>query len=86
MRSRRDSPLALSLFPRVRSVRTRYIWRNKAGASAAELSWGNARVFNGDLAEGIRELKAEPGKTISAIGGAGFMRSLIVAHTYHKNG
>lgn len=31
-------------------------------ASPAEISWGNARVFNGDLAEGIRQLKAEPGK------------------------
>ena len=48
-----------------------------AAASAAEVSWGEARVFDGDLTEGIRELKAEPGKPISAIGGAGFMRSLI---------
>jgi dihydrofolate reductase len=34
-------------------------------------------VFAGDLAAGIRELKAEPGKPIFAHGGAGFMRSLI---------
>jgi dihydrofolate reductase len=40
-------------------------------------SWTEARVFNGDLVEGIRELKTEPGKPIVAIGGAGFMRSLI---------
>ena len=46
-------------------------------ASAAAVSWAEARVFDGDLAEGIRELKAEPGKPIVAIGGAGFMRSLI---------
>lgn len=46
-------------------------------ASAAELSWAEARVFDGDLAEGIKELKAEPGKPIVAIGGAGFMQSLI---------
>ncbi|GGB05158.1 dihydrofolate reductase family protein [Puia dinghuensis] len=45
--------------------------------SPAAASWANARVFGGDLAEGIRELKAGEGKPISAIGGAGFMRSLI---------
>ena len=45
--------------------------------SPAAASWAEARVFNGDLAEGIRELKAEPGKPILAHGGAGFMRSLI---------
>lgn len=45
--------------------------------SAAAASWAQARIFNGDLAEGIRELKAEQGKPIVAIGGAGFMRSLI---------
>ncbi len=43
----------------------------------AAASWAGARVFNGDLAEEIRNLKAEPGKPISAIGGAGFMRNLI---------
>ena len=48
-----------------------------AGASAAERSWGDARVFDGDLAEEIKKLKAEPGKPIIALGGAGFMRSLI---------
>jgi len=45
--------------------------------SPAAASWANARVFDGDLAERIRELKAEQGKQITAIGGAGFMRSLI---------
>ena len=45
--------------------------------SPAATSWAEARVFDGDLAEGIRELKAEPGKPIVAIGGAGFMQSLI---------
>jgi len=43
----------------------------------AAASWANARVFDGDLAEEIKELKAEEGKPIQAIGGAGFMRSLI---------
>jgi dihydrofolate reductase len=46
-------------------------------ASPAAASWAAALVFDGDLAEGIRELKAGPGKPIVAIGGAGFMRSLI---------
>ena len=45
--------------------------------SAAQESWAEARVFDGDLAEGIRALKAEPGKPIVAIGGAGFMQDLI---------
>ena len=48
-----------------------------AEASPAESSWGEAQVFEGDLAEGIRELKAGSGKPILAIGGAGFMQSLL---------
>jgi dihydrofolate reductase len=51
--------------------------RTTEDLSSAEASWAEARVFDRDLAEGIRELKAEPGKPIVAIGGAGFMRSLI---------
>jgi dihydrofolate reductase len=34
-------------------------------------------MFNGDLAQEITKLKSEPGKPIMAIGGAGFMQSLI---------
>lgn len=49
----------------------------KSATSAAETSWANARVFDGDLAEGIKELKGENGKPIVAIGGAGFMQSLM---------
>lgn len=45
--------------------------------SPAAASWIGARVFDGDLAEEIRELKAGPGKPIVAIGGAGFMGNLI---------
>lgn len=45
--------------------------------SSAAASWAEARVFDGDLAEGIRDLKAGSGKPIVAIGGAGFMQSLI---------
>jgi dihydrofolate reductase len=48
-----------------------------ADQSPSAASWAEARIFDGDLAEGIRELKAEPGKPVTAIGGAGFMRSLI---------
>ncbi len=46
-------------------------------SSPAAVSWAEARVFDKDLAEEIRQLKQEPGKPILAIGGAGFMRSLI---------
>jgi dihydrofolate reductase len=35
--------------------------------SPAVASWAEARVFDGDLAEGIRELKAEPGKPIVSL-------------------
>lgn len=45
--------------------------------SSAWASWTGARVFDGDLAEGIGELKAGAGKPVVAIGGAGFMQSLI---------
>jgi dihydrofolate reductase len=50
-----------------------------AAPTPAATSWAQARIFDGDLADGIRELKAEEGKPISAIGGATFMRSLIAA-------
>ena len=50
----------------------------RAEQSPAAASWSDAQVFDGDLAEEIRELKAGQGKPIVAIGGAGFMRSLIV--------
>jgi dihydrofolate reductase len=46
-------------------------------SDSATASWAKAQVFSGDLAEEIRRLKQEPGKPILAIGGAGFMRSLI---------
>lgn len=45
--------------------------------SPAAVTWADARIFDGDLAGGIIKLKAEQGKPIMAIGGAGFMRSLI---------
>jgi dihydrofolate reductase len=48
-----------------------------AASSPAADSWAEARVFDGDLGEGIRKLKEEQGKPILAHGGAGFMRSLI---------
>lgn len=49
-----------------------------ADQSPAVASWSAAKIFDGDLAEEIRKLKDEPGKPIIALGGAGFMRSLIV--------
>ena len=48
-----------------------------AEQARAAASWAEARVYDGDLAEEIRKLKSEPGKPITAMGGAGFMRSLI---------
>ena len=51
--------------------------RKTAGLSAAQASWAEARIFEGDLEKGIKTLKAEPGKPIVALGGAGFMQELI---------
>ncbi len=48
-----------------------------AKQSQATVSWAEAQVFDGDLNEEIKKLKSGPGKPIVAIGGAGFMRSLI---------
>lgn len=48
-----------------------------AEQSASAASWTEARVFDGDLTEAIRELKGGSGKPILAIGGAGFMQNLI---------
>jgi dihydrofolate reductase len=45
--------------------------------SPAVASWAEARVFDGDLAEAISELKTGSGKPIVALGGAGFMQNLI---------
>ncbi|MEP6731296.1 MAG: dihydrofolate reductase family protein, partial [bacterium] len=42
-----------------------------------ELSWKEARVMSGALADDIAQLKREPGKDIVAWGGAGFARSLV---------
>lgn len=47
--------------------------------SPAEASWAAAKIYDGDLAEEIRKLKAEPGKPIYTVGGAGLVRSLIAA-------
>ena len=49
----------------------------QAEQSPAMASWAGARVFDGDLAAEIKALKAESGKPIVAIGGAGFVQSLI---------
>ncbi|RFM30447.1 dihydrofolate reductase family protein [Deminuibacter soli] len=43
----------------------------------ATASWAGAKVLDGDLAESIKALKAQPGKPIIAMAGAGFMRNLI---------
>jgi dihydrofolate reductase len=59
-----------------------------AEQSRGAVSWTEARVFDGDLAEEIKKLKSEPGKPVVAIGGAGFMRSLIATgliDEYHLN-
>lgn len=56
--------------------------------STAATSWAKAKIFDGDLAKEIKELKSQEGKPILALGGAGFMRSLIATgliDEYHLN-
>ena len=48
-----------------------------AELSPAEASWASAPIYDGDLAETVKQLKAGEGKPIMALGGAGFMQSLI---------
>jgi len=56
--------------------------------SSAATSWAKSQIFDGDLAETIQELKSMEGKPILALGGAGFMRSLVptgLIDEYHLN-
>ena len=56
--------------------------------SPAAASWAATKIYDGDLAEEIKELKSQDGKPILALGGAGFMRSLIATgliDEYHLN-
>jgi dihydrofolate reductase len=56
--------------------------------SPAAVSWAEAKIFDGDLAENIKKLKSETGKPILSLGGAGFMRSLVATgliDEYHLN-
>lgn len=73
-------PLAAPMNEIPKGVFTQKGFQNKTveGIQApTAASWAEARIFSGDLAEEIKKLKSEPGKPICAIGGAGFMRSLI---------
>lgn len=68
----------MNTIPKAVFTRTGYRGMDRAQASTpAALSWAEARIFSGDLADGIRKLKQEPGKPIAAIGGADFARNLI---------
>ena len=56
--------------------------------SAAAASWAEAKIYDGELAEVMKQLKSEMGKPILALGGAGFMRSLVATgliDEYHLN-
>lgn len=71
-------PLAATMNETPKAVFTQQGFKVSPGAATPEaVSWNEARVIKGDLAEGIRQLKQEPGKPILAFGGAGFMRNLI---------
>ncbi len=74
-------PFAVPMNETPKGVFTQKGYNGLAPANAeqtpAAASWAQARIFDGDLAEEIEKLKAGEGKPILAIGGAGFMRSLI---------
>ena len=56
--------------------------------SPAAASWAATKIYDGDLAEEIKKLKSQEGKPILALGGAGFMQSLIATgliDEYHLN-
>ncbi|WP_069167187.1 dihydrofolate reductase family protein [Nocardia altamirensis] len=48
--------------------------------SLTESPWANATVANGDIAETIKNLKAEPGGDLIAYGGSTLVTSLIAAN------
>ena len=50
---------------------------NTTATPAGARSWAHPRVFNGDLATEIRQLKQEDGAPIIAHGGAGFAQNLV---------
>lgn len=54
-----------------------YMQKMTGEQSPAVASWAEARVFDDDLSGAISKLKAERGKPIVALGGAGFMQGLI---------
>lgn len=73
-------PFAAPMNEIPKAVFTQKGFKGLRGASSslpAAASWAEAQVFDGDLAETIKQLKQAPGKPIVALGGAGFMRSLI---------
>src|SRR3712207_2766842 len=41
------------------------------------LGWNNSTLVEGDVAEGVAELKRQPGKDITIIGSADLVRSLL---------
>jgi len=75
-----SGPYAAAMNEIPKAVFTKKAFKNtvlNAKLSPAAASWANAKVYDGDLSEEIKKLKSEPGKPICALGGAGFMRSLI---------
>jgi len=67
----------MNTIPKAVFTKTGFKGIDPAHTKVAADSWTSAQIINGDLAEGIRTLKAEAGKPIVALGGAGFMQDLI---------
>ena len=73
------SPFAAPMNEIPKAVFTQKGFDPRNASQGTETSWSQAQVCAGDLTEEIMQLKSQPGKPITAIGGAGFMRSLIAA-------
>jgi len=73
-----DAPFAAPMNEIPKAVFTRKGLTDAPGADAAAVkgSWGNPIVARGDLSGEVARLKAQPGRDIRALGGAGFAQSL----------
>ena len=69
-----DGPFAAPMNDIPKAVFSR---RGRAVQPPGAGSWAEAHVAQGELAEEVAALKAQPGKPIIAHGGAGFARSLV---------
>jgi dihydrofolate reductase len=74
-----DTPFAAPMNGVPKAVFTQKGLRDTPDAGADAGSWANPYVVHGDISDEVARLKAQPGKDIRAMGGAGFAQSLVAA-------